>query len=66
MLAGISTRGVVLSKVRDASDRDYRLLVLSDATADREADVHAFLTERILPRQAEVLTVAELPEGLAG
>ena len=63
ILAGISTSGVVLSTVRDASDRDYRVLVVSDATADPEPDVHAFLTERIFPRQADVVTVAEL-EGL--
>jgi nicotinamidase-related amidase len=51
---------VVLSTVRDASDRDYRVLVLEDATADREPDIHAFLVERIFPRQAEVITVADL------
>jgi len=60
ILAGISTSGVVLSTVRDASDRDYRVLVLEDATADREPDVHAFLTKRIFPRQADVITVADL------
>jgi nicotinamidase-related amidase len=60
ILAGISTSGVVLSTVRDASDRDYRVLVLADATADREPDIHAFLTERIFPRQADVITVADL------
>lgn len=63
ILAGISTSGVVLSTVRDASDRDYRMLVLADATADREPDVHAFLIERIFPHQAEVITTAQL-EGL--
>ena len=63
ILAGISTSGVVLSTVRDASDRDYRVLVLADATADPEADVHEFLIERILPRQADVITTAQL-EGL--
>ena len=65
VLAGISTSGVLLSTVRDASDRDYRLLVLADASADPEPDVHAFLTERIFPRQAEVVTVAELVQGLS-
>ena len=63
ILAGISTSGCVLSTVRDGSDRDYRVVVLSDATADPEPDVHAFLTGRIFPRQADVVTVAEL-EGL--
>ena len=60
ILAGISTSGVVLSAVRDGHDRDYRLFVLSDLCADPEADVHAFLIERIFPRQAEVITSEEL------
>ena len=64
VLAGISTSGVLLSTVRDASDRDHRVIVLADASADPEPDVHAFLTERIFPRQAEVVTVAELGERL--
>jgi nicotinamidase-related amidase len=66
ILAGISTSGCVLSTVRDASDRDYRVVVLADATADPEPDVHAFLTERIFPRQADVVTVAELESLLSG
>ncbi len=63
ILAGISTSGVVLSTVRDGSDRDYALYVLSDATADPDTAVHACLMERVFPRQADVITVAEL-EGL--
>jgi nicotinamidase-related amidase len=65
ILTGISTSGVVLSTVRDASDRDYRVLVLADATADREPDVHAFLIERIFPRQAEIITTAQLADRLS-
>jgi nicotinamidase-related amidase len=65
ILAGISTSGVVLSTVRDASDRDYALYVLSDATADREASVHQCLMEEVFPRQADVITVAELESLLA-
>jgi nicotinamidase-related amidase len=65
ILAGISTSGVVLSTVRDASDRDYALYVLSDATADREPSVHRCLMEQVFPRQADVITVAEL-ESLLG
>jgi nicotinamidase-related amidase len=60
ILAGISTSGVVLSTVRDAHDRDYRVVVLSDATADRHPHVHQFLTEHIFPTQAGVITTAEL------
>jgi nicotinamidase-related amidase len=65
ILAGISTSGVVLSTVRDGSDRDYALYVLSDATADRDASVHACLMEQVFPRQADVITVAELDGLLA-
>lgn len=65
ILAGISTSGVVLSTMRDASDRDYRVLVIADATADREFDVHQFLIERIFPRQADVITTAQLEDLLS-
>ncbi len=65
LLAGISTSGVVLSTVRDAHDRDYRLYVLADATADPLPDVHEALIEKVLPRQAEVIEVADL-EALLG
>jgi nicotinamidase-related amidase len=60
VLAGISTSGVVISMVREAADRDYRLVVLRDACADPEADVHSFLMDRIIPRQADVIDVAAL------
>lgn len=60
VLAGISTSGVVLSTVRDGSDRDYALYVLSDATADPDPSVQACLMEQVFPRQADVITVAEL------
>ena len=60
ILAGISTSGVVLSTVRDAADRDYQVFVLEDASADPEPGVHAFLTEKIFPRQAHVIRISEL------
>lgn len=65
ILAGVSTSGVVLSTVRDAADRDYRLYVLADCCADPNAEVHRMLTEQVFPRQAEVITAATLP-GLLG
>lgn len=60
ILAGISTSGVVLSTVRDGADRDYRIFVLSDACADPVPGVHEFLLEKIFPRQAQVIAVADL------
>lgn len=60
LLAGITTRGVVISTVRDAADRDYQVFVLADACADREPAVHEFLIGKVLPTQAHVLRVADL------
>jgi nicotinamidase-related amidase len=61
LLTGISTSGVVLSTVRDAADRDYRVVVLEDCCADGDPEVHRILTERVLSRQAHVLDSAALP-----
>lgn len=66
VLAGISTSGVVLSTVRDAADRDYRIYVLADACADPVPEVHAALTERVFPRQAHVLDSAAFGQLLDG
>jgi nicotinamidase-related amidase len=65
ILSGISTSGVVLSTVRDAADRDYRIYVLSDGVADPDAEVHTTLVGKVFPRQAHILTVDELSGELA-
>jgi nicotinamidase-related amidase len=62
VLAGISTSGVVLSTVRDAADRDYRIVVLADGCADFDAEVHDVLLGKVFPRQADVVEVAQLDE----
>lgn len=61
VVGGVSTAGVVLSSVRDAADQDYRLFVLSDATADPDPEVHRVLVTRVLPRQAEIIETSDLP-----
>jgi nicotinamidase-related amidase len=58
VLTGIATSGVVLSTVRQAADLDFRLTVLSDGCLDADPEVHRVLTEKVFPRQADVLTVA--------
>jgi nicotinamidase-related amidase len=60
VLAGLSTSGVVLSTVREAMDRDYRIAVLGDACADRDTDIHRFLVDRLFPAHARVTTVDQL------
>jgi nicotinamidase-related amidase len=59
VLCGVSTSGVVLSTLRAAADLDYELTVLRDACADGDPEVHRVLTEKVFPRQAEVVDVAE-------
>lgn len=59
VLAGIATSGVVLSTLREAADKDYRLTVLEDLCADTDAEVHAVLTTKVFPRQARVTSGAE-------
>lgn len=59
VLTGISTSGVILSTMREAADKDYRLTVLADCCADSDEEVHRVLTTKIFPRHADVMTVAE-------
>jgi nicotinamidase-related amidase len=59
VLTGIATSGVVLSTLRQAADLDYRLVVLADACLDADPEVHRVLAEKVFPRQADVLSVAE-------
>ncbi len=60
MLAGISTSGVTLTTIREAADRDYRVIVAADLCADPDAEVHEFLMTKIYPRQGEVVNATEL------
>jgi len=59
VLTGVSTSGVVLSTTREATDKDYKLTILSDGCADADAEVHRVLTTKVFVRQADVLTVDE-------
>jgi len=62
VLSGIATSGVVPSTLRQAADLDYRLTVLRDGCADMDPEVHRVLTEKVFPRQASVVSVAEWAE----
>jgi len=59
VLTGIATSGVVLSTLRQAADLDYRITVLADGCLDADPEVHRVLTEKIFPRQSDVVTVSE-------
>jgi nicotinamidase-related amidase len=66
ILTGVVTSGVVLSTVRAAADADHRLIVVKDACADADDEVHRVLTEKVFPRQATVLGAADLAPALVG
>jgi nicotinamidase-related amidase len=66
VLAGVRTSGVVLSTVRQAVDLDYELVVVRDCCADPDAEVHAMLLDIVIPKQAVVVTTAELAGALPG
>lgn len=59
VLTGIATSGVVLSTLRQAADLDFGLTVLEDGCLDSDPEVHRVLTEKVFPRQADVVTVDE-------
>ena len=56
VLMGISTGGVVLSTVRWAADVDYELIVIGNCCADMDPEVHRVLVEKVIPRQAAVIS----------
>ena len=64
VLMGHATSGVILSTVRYGADADYRLVVVEDGCADRDPEVHDFLMQKILPRQATIASAAEVVAAL--
>ena len=66
VLTGIATGGVVLSTLREAADKDFRLTVLADGCLDADEEVHRVLIEKVFPRQAEVVSVDEWAGRLSG
>ena len=59
VLTGIATGGVILSTVRYASDADYELAVLKDASADPDVERHECLFNHVLPMQAAIASTDE-------
>ncbi|WP_338839755.1 isochorismatase family cysteine hydrolase [Flavobacterium ginsenosidimutans] len=59
ILTGIATSGVVLSTIREASDKDFVLTVLSDCCADGDEEVHHILTTKVFQMQAEVISLKQ-------
>ncbi len=65
VMLGYATSGVVLSTTRYASDADFRLIIVEDCCSDQDPEVHDFLTQRIFPRQADVVQSADVIQALS-
>ena len=66
VMLGYATSGVVLSTTRYAADADFRLIIVEDCCSDQDPEVHDFLTQRIFPRQADVVLAADVIQALSG
>jgi nicotinamidase-related amidase len=60
VLFGIITSGVVLSTALEAMDQDYRVLIVRDACADSDPELHACLLDRLLAKRTDVITTAQV------
>ena len=56
----------MLSTLRWAADVSYKLAVVRDGCGDADAEVHRVLTEKIFPRQAEVLSADDFAARIGG
>jgi len=64
ILFGIATSGVVLSTLVDAFDLDYRVVVVKDACADADQDLHECLINKFFPMRAAVISAGEFQAAL--
>ncbi|WP_329093270.1 MULTISPECIES: isochorismatase family protein [unclassified Streptosporangium] len=65
VLAGIATSIGVESTARAAYEHGYNVTLVTDAIADRDAEVHRHSMERIFPLLGESATTAEIIDLLA-
>ena len=66
VLFGIITSGAVLSTALDAMDQDYRVLIVRDACADGDRELHACLLDRLLAKRTDVVTTAQVVQWSQG
>jgi nicotinamidase-related amidase len=59
VLFGIATSGVVLSTLLEASDADYRLVVIKDCCVDGDAELHANLIDKVFSWRGSVVSASE-------
>jgi nicotinamidase-related amidase len=60
VIAGLTTNVAVEFTARDASQRDYSVIIAEDAVASIDLASHRFSVEEVLPRMAAVCTTTEI------
>lgn len=61
---GVTTSGVVLSTTCQAADLDYQMIMVRDGCADTDDDLHHSLIDKIISRQADILTAEEIKRAI--
>jgi len=64
IMFGIATSGVVLSTLLEASDSDYRLVVIEDCCADLDMELQPALMRRLFPSRSEVISAEDFVKSL--
>jgi nicotinamidase-related amidase len=59
-LTGVTTSQAVESTARSAHERNYNVVVVTDAIGDLDTDAHSHSVNRIFPKLAEVATTEEV------
>jgi nicotinamidase-related amidase len=59
VMFGIATSGVVLSTLLQASDDDYRIVVIGDCCADLDMELHSALIKQLFPARADVMSAED-------
>jgi nicotinamidase-related amidase len=60
VLTGVTTSQAVESTARSAHERNYHVVVVTDAIGDLEADDHTHSVDRIFPKLAELATTEQV------
>src|ERR1700756_1134463 len=59
-LTGVTTSQAVESTARSAHERNYHVVVVTDAIGDLDAEAHSHSVDRIFPKIAELATTEEV------
>jgi nicotinamidase-related amidase len=59
-LTGLTTSQAVESTARSAYERNYHVVVVTDAIGDLDTDAHANSVDRVFPKLAELATTEEV------